>query len=254
MEDVRIDNCSQHRNRSIENSMSTYTKNDLVVELARILGISRRKVSLLLEQQALIAYRETREGGFTIPGLCRFDVVRRKARRARNPRTGETLLIAEHDMVRVRHLKKVRDMVTPPPPGLVTVLPVEPVSVQDAPVDKATPDTPTAWQPLMNPDGSASMPTQAVPPPATTPPVEIAEKLISFCCKNPDCRQEIEAYQDMAGSSAECPACGSPVEVPYFSEPGTLHGPVLPEAAAGETYNMASRTIRIELPDDDVFG
>ena len=119
-------------------TMGTYTKNDLVVELAAQAGISRRKTLQILDKLAEVAYREARQGGFTVPGLCRIDVIRRNARRARNPRTGETLLIAEHDMVRVRHLKKVRDMVTPPPPGLVTVLPPEP-----------TPVAPPLPQPLM---------------------------------------------------------------------------------------------------------
>lgn len=229
--------------------MSSYTKSDLVAELARDLGVSRRKVNHLLDQLAAVAYREARAGGFTVPGICRIDVVRRKERRARNPRTGETLLIAEHDMVRVRHLKRVRDMVTPPPPDLVTVLPPEREAVPDVPPSQEEPAVP-AWQPLL--EDAAPVPAAApapVPPPQPAPALE---KLISFRCKNPDCRQEIEAYDDMAGSSSECPSCGSPIEVPYFSEPGTLHGPALPAEGGGDS--TMGRTIRIELPDDDLFA
>jgi len=284
--------------------MSNYTKSDLVVELATAVNISQRKANSLLDKLAEIAYREAKEGGFTVPGICRVDVVRRKARRARNPRTGETLLIGEHDMVRVRHLKKVRDMVTPAPENLVTILHEEeapepsavaaavPVSAPvpapvpapepapmpvpvpaptpvpepaPVPVPEPAPAPVPEWQPLMAPAAAPA----AVPPPAPTPPPPPAapavpppppasapamEKLISFRCKNPDCRQEIEAYDDMAGSSADCPACGSLIEVPYFSEPGTLHGPALPATPEGDPASGMGRTIRIELPDEDIFG
>ena len=77
-----------------------------------------------------------------------------------------------------------------------------------------------------------------------------SKRLISFFCKN--CRQEIEAPADLAGQPAECPACGMTFEVPFFSDPGTLHGSDLDSHSPNpkEMEEMKSRTIRIEVPDD----
>ena len=72
--------------------------------------------------------------------------------------------------------------------------------------------------------------------------------MLSFFCKN--CRQEIEAPADMAGSASECPSCGISFEVPFFSDPGTLHGSDLEHKPAEEIKEIKSRTIRIEVPDD----
>lgn len=77
-----------------------------------------------------------------------------------------------------------------------------------------------------------------------------AKRMLSFFCKN--CRQEIEAPADMAGTSSECPACGVSFEVPFFSDPGTLHGSDLDDREPGdpEVRDARARTIRIEVPDD----
>ena len=72
--------------------------------------------------------------------------------------------------------------------------------------------------------------------------------MLSFFCKN--CRQEIEAPSDMVGSASECPSCGVSFEVPFFSDPGTLHGSDLEHKPAEVLKEIKSRTIRIEVPDD----
>ena len=74
------------------------------------------------------------------------------------------------------------------------------------------------------------------------------KRVLSFFCKN--CHQEIEALAEMAGSAAECPSCGISFEVPFFSDPGTLHGSDLEPKDAKTIQEMKSRTIRIEVPDD----
>jgi nucleoid DNA-binding protein/DNA-directed RNA polymerase subunit RPC12/RpoP len=209
-----------------------YSKNNLIVELSRTASISRRRTEALLEALTQIAYREAPKG-FTVPGICRLDVVHRQARRARNPATGETLLIAEHDALRVRPLRKAKQAVAPAPANLVQVQP------DGAPAPAAT----------------AAAANRAPAPAAAAPAA--AEKFISFRCQN--CSQEIEAPLDMAGSSSECPSCGNTIEIPFTSGPGTLWGGALPEQqvqaqtpAQQEAVHeaMKSRTIRIELPDD----
>ncbi len=100
-----------------------YTKLALIRELATNTGMTQKKTRVVLELLRQIAYRETAKAGFTIPGVCKLDIIRRKPRKTRNPQSGETLLIAEHDALRVRPLKAARNAITPPPENLVTVLP-----------------------------------------------------------------------------------------------------------------------------------
>ena len=49
-------------------------------------------------------------------------------------------------------------------------------------------------------------------------PAGDASGMISFFC--PGCHQEIEATADLAGTSSECPNCGTEFVVPFFSEKG----------------------------------
>ena len=100
---------------------ATYTKTCFIRELAFNIGITQKKVRLLLEAQQQIVYREARTQGITLPGICRLDVIHRKPRKMRNPQTGEHILIAEHETLRVRALKRARNAVTPPPENLITV-------------------------------------------------------------------------------------------------------------------------------------
>ena len=72
-------------------------------------------------------------------------------------------------------------------------------------------------------------------------------RIVSFFCKN--CNQELEAPAEMMGMKSECPDCGVDFEVPFFSDPGTLHGSDLDKTDVGKADNMHSRTIRIEMPD-----
>ncbi len=69
---------------------------------------------------------------------------------------------------------------------------------------------------------------------------------ISFICKG--CQQELEAPADLMGTSSECPSCGKSFEVPFFSEPGTIHGGSA-EKETNKPENLSGRTIRIEMPD-----
>jgi len=312
---------------------NTYNKTTLVRELAFNTGITQKSARSVLEALRCIAYREASNMGFTIPGVCRLDVIRRKARKMRNPQTGETFLIAEHDTLRVRVLKKARNAVTPQPENLITVLhegpspqipedfskavsfccktcrqeieaPLSAVGMQaqcpacggsilvpsesepgtlHGPVTTATAPAP-AVESTQN--GFAAMPNAfktapaEIPPPAEEGPkhkanqtirIDLAalgfdnaegatasaaqktlpsKRMLSFFCKN--CRQEIEAPADMAGSATECPSCGVSFEVPFFSDPGTLHGSDLEQKKidADTLKDMRGRTIRIEVPDD----
>lgn len=225
----------------------TYLKSDLIAELAQGADISKAKAEAVIGQLAQIAYREARNG-FTLPGICKLDVVRRQGRKARIPGTGQRILIGEHDALRVRPLKKAAHAVAPRMPGLVQFIAEEPAAAA------AASDAPRAEQTVPATEGQPFNP----------------EGLVSFHCGA--CGQEIEAPFDLAGTTAECPACGGKIEVPYVSEPGTIWGRAVPGAkptpppamtatpamgasrsdvgAASRNEAQMGRTIRIELPDD----
>jgi nucleoid DNA-binding protein/DNA-directed RNA polymerase subunit RPC12/RpoP len=305
---------------------NTYQKSHLVRELGFNVGVSQKKARLLLDALRQIAYRESCNDGFTLPGLCRFDVIKRKARKVRNPQSGERILIAEHDTLRVRILKKARNYVTPVPENLITVLPAAPAPqilddfskavsfcckkcgqeieaplsaaglLAECPACGASITVPSVSEPGTLHAPAAAIPAAAPAPeplsvstepaslsaPAAAAPAEIENKqkgqtiridlaalgfdsagapiaskpqpkkrMLSFFCKN--CRQEIEAPAEMAGTASECPSCGVSFEVPFFSEPGTLHGSDLEHKKADPQVmkDHKSRTIRIEVPDDE---
>lgn len=260
----------------------TYAKSDLVKEVATAAHISKRRTELVLETLAQIAYREARRG-FAVPGICRMEVVRRQARKARNPKTGQILMIAAHDALRIKPVKRAKDAVTPTPAGLVQILAADEVMPASDPTLFATAEAPTATpisadakavsapadtaptkEAVSSLKGtSAKIPYSAVTTPATPPAVSPAapsasqveeEALLSFLCT--ECHQEIEAPLSMAGTSSECPTCGASLTVPFDSEPNTLwYRP--PEQSAtkptlDENYiaQMKGRTIRIDLSDD----
>lgn len=227
---------------------TTYLKSDLIAELAQTAGISKHKAEIVLNQLTQIAYREARTG-FNVPGICKLDVVRRKARHARIPSTGQRIIIGEHDALRSRPLKKAKHAVAPMMPGLVQFV------AEDAAPDASAPAA------------SAAAPAAPAAPAASDGQPNNPEGLVSFRCSA--CGQEIEAPFDMAGTASECPACGGKFEVPYISEPGTLWGRVVADAkppalaatpaqqdpnstgvTAPKSEAQLGRTIRIELPDD----
>lgn len=193
---------------------SSYHQSHLVHELAETTKLPQTKIKAILEALRTITSREALKDGFTLPGLCRFDVINRKPRKVRNPKTGQMLMIGEHQSLRVRVLKKLRSEVTPQPEMLIIETPV------------------------------------------LTPEMEDFSKAVSFKCKA--CGQEIEAPLSTAGLLAECPHCQAPITIPSVSEPGTLHGEVLPQATSAQTQTTTAqktpaadvdknRTIRIDL-------
>lgn len=228
----------------------TYTKSRLVKELSWKTQLPQDKVKELLAGLAEIACREAR-GTFVLPGLCKFEVIRRKARKLRNPRTGEILVLPEHEVLRIVPARAAKMAVAP--------------KVTAVPADQAPAMSESAETAPARPEPVAEAPAEPVPmaEPAQAP-VKPAGP-VSFRC--PQCRQEIEAPGEMAGEEAECPTCGHIVTVPFVSEEGTIHGrteevetaavpaeaepEVVSAAEAANMYPAAfkSRTIRINAED-----
>ncbi|MBN1268688.1 MAG: HU family DNA-binding protein [Kiritimatiellae bacterium] len=198
------------------------TRQDIINYIALHTGTSRKQAALMLETLVRLAHREARNG-FVIPGLCRVDVVQRKARRGRNPKTGAVIEIPAREVLRIRPLKKARESVERMP------------RIGAAPVEEPAPPPPA-------------------PPSAAEPEVPPEPMYVTFKCTS--CRQEIEASTDMAGMATQCPGCGAPIKVPSaaaLSEFARIEevkepAPAAPQGGGEEDYQKGS-TIRIEVPD-----
>jgi DNA-binding protein HU-beta len=84
------------------------TKSKIVAALAEKAGITKKQVALLLETQALMAYKEAKNG-FTIPGIGKLVVRSYKARMGRNPQTGEAIKIPARKRLKFVVAKAAKD-------------------------------------------------------------------------------------------------------------------------------------------------
>ena len=208
-----------------------FTKSRLIKELSWTCELPQTKVKAIMENLVVIAKREA-HSTFVVPGLCKLEVVRRKPRKVRNPRTGETFMLPEREALKITAPRSLK---------LAFAKPVEPdAEAQEAPAATtgdtagqaaaavAAPETAApaqAPEPAAPADETAAPAAEAAataPEPAEPEPAVDPEALISFRC--PRCKQEVEATGDMVGFETECPTCGHPIKVPAKSEPGTLHG------------------------------
>ena len=256
-----------------------YTKRRLVKELAFRSGISQNQARAALEAIIEIAYREARENYFILPGLCKFDVVRRQARNVRNPITGVALVLPERDVLHVVLSKRAKETVVPrvapmkaedyaalmaakasaePPaeePSAVASPAEAPSAAEsraEAPsvVEPAAEEIPVGETETGNPpaeeSSEAETPAENVSAEEAasdeTPATTSAEGEISFFCST--CGQEIIAPGGSAGCEAECPTCGALLTVPSKSVQGSVY------AAQGEESGKEKEIISSEEVED----
>ena len=241
--------------KDISTDKKPFTKSRLIKELSWTCELPQTKIKAILETLVEISRREARNT-LVLPGICKLEVVRRKPRKVRNPRTGETFMLPERDALRItapRSLKLacarvIEPAAAPeaPAPDASAAEVTAPATAAEpevaAPVPVAVAEATSAEQP--QPQATEQQPTAAEPtaeqpqaaPEAETPEAEAPQQeepaeplppvdpnaLISFRC--PRCKQEVEATGDMVGFETECPTCGNPIKVPAQSEPGTIHG------------------------------
>jgi DNA-binding protein HU-beta len=89
------------------------TKTQLLALLAEQVGITKKQAGAIMEVLAETAYKEAKKAGFTIPGIGKLVVVKRKARTGRNPSTGESIKIPAKTVVKFRVAKACKDSVIP---------------------------------------------------------------------------------------------------------------------------------------------
>lgn len=88
------------------------TKSQLSTHIAEKAGITKKAATEILNELAAVAYKEAKKNKqFTIPGIGKLVLDRRKARMGRNPATGETIKIAAKKVVKFRVAKACKDAV-----------------------------------------------------------------------------------------------------------------------------------------------
>ena len=86
------------------------TKSQTIAALAEKVDVTKKQSAQFLEELAKLAYKNAKDG-FTVPGLGKIVLVRRKARMGRNPATGETIKIAAKRVVKFRVAKAAKDAI-----------------------------------------------------------------------------------------------------------------------------------------------
>jgi DNA-binding protein HU-beta len=86
------------------------TKAQIITTLAEQAGLTKKVVADLMENLVQLAYKEAKSG-FTVPGLGKLVVAKRKARVGRNPATGEAIKIPAKTVCKFRMAKACKDAV-----------------------------------------------------------------------------------------------------------------------------------------------
>ena len=96
------------------------TKSVIMAEVAENTGLTKKQVSSVFDELTILIERHIKTRGpkqFILPGLLKIEVKRKPATKARkgiNPFTGEEMMFKAkpaRDIVKIRPLKKVKDMV-----------------------------------------------------------------------------------------------------------------------------------------------
>jgi DNA-binding protein HU-beta len=90
------------------------TKSQIVSHFAEKFEISKKMASAIIDEVAALAVSETKKtGSFTLPGIGKLVLVKRKARMGRNPATGAEIKIPAKTVVKMRIAKAAKEAVVP---------------------------------------------------------------------------------------------------------------------------------------------
>ena len=88
------------------------TKSQIVSHFAGKFVLSKKAAAAIIDEVAALAVSETKKAGsFTLPGIGKLVLVKRKARMGRNPQTGKAIKIPAKTVVRMRVAKVAKDAV-----------------------------------------------------------------------------------------------------------------------------------------------
>jgi DNA-binding protein HU-beta len=90
------------------------TKAQIVSHFAGEFELSKKTASAVIDEIAAVAVSETKKtGSFTLPGIGKLVLVKRKARMGRNPATGEAIKIPAKTVVKMRIAKAAKEAIVP---------------------------------------------------------------------------------------------------------------------------------------------
>ena len=90
------------------------TKSQIVSYFAGKFELSKKTSAAIIEEVAALAIAEAKKtGSFTLPGIGKLVLVKRKARMGRNPGTGEAIKIPAKTVVRMRVAKAAKEAIVP---------------------------------------------------------------------------------------------------------------------------------------------
>ena len=88
------------------------TKSQLSAHIAEKAGISKKAAADIIDELAAVAYSEAKNNKqFTLPGIGKLVLNNRKARKGRNPATGQEIDIPAKTVVKFRVAKACKDAV-----------------------------------------------------------------------------------------------------------------------------------------------
>jgi DNA-binding protein HU-beta len=86
------------------------TKSQTLSALAEKCCMTKKDTEMVITNLVALAYKEAKNG-FTIPGLGKLVLQKRKARMGRNPATGEAIKIPAKTVLKFRVAKAAKDAV-----------------------------------------------------------------------------------------------------------------------------------------------
>ncbi len=91
------------------------TKSQIIGYMAEKMQLSKKAVAEFFGELESLAIKETKKSGqFILPGFGKLVKSHRKARKGRNPQTGEEIQIPAKTVVKFRVSKAMKDAVVPP--------------------------------------------------------------------------------------------------------------------------------------------
>jgi DNA-binding protein HU-beta len=91
------------------------TKSQVTSHFAEKFGLKKKLAGEIIEEVAALAIAETKKVGvFTLPGIGKLVLSKRKARKGFNPATGEQINIPAKTVVKMRVAKACKEAVVPP--------------------------------------------------------------------------------------------------------------------------------------------
>jgi DNA-binding protein HU-beta len=90
------------------------TKAQSVSYFAKKFELSKRNAAAIFDEVASLAISETKKtGSFTLPGIGKLVLLKKKARMGRNPATGEAIKILAKTVVKMRIAKAAKEAIVP---------------------------------------------------------------------------------------------------------------------------------------------